>query len=85
LTLSISAFKAKGLLVVKVSDLSATVSYESGEQQKLLGKFECNALAKEELQNLIQSKAQYRNAQVVLRVPDNLSVIQDIVLPAYQV
>lgn len=76
------AFKAKGLLVVKVSDLSATVSYESGEQQELLGKFECNALAKEELQNLIQSKAQYRNAQVVLRVPDNLSVIQDIVLPA---
>jgi len=76
------AFQAKGLLVVKVNEHRVTVSYETAEQQELLGEFECNALAKEELQSLIQSNDYYRDAQVVLRVPEHLSVTQDIDLPA---
>ena len=76
------AFKAKGSLVVHIKDNGATVSYAYGENQELLGEFDVNALAKEELQNLIQGNTNYSDAKVVLRVPEHLSVIQDIVLPA---
>ncbi|MCF7970025.1 MAG: PilN domain-containing protein [Methylococcaceae bacterium] len=76
------AFKAKGSLVVQIKDSRAIVSYVYGERNELLGEFDVNALAEEELQSLIQGNANYSDAKVVLRMPEHLSVIQDIILPA---
>lgn len=75
------SLKNKGLLVININEKAATVGYELDQYQELLGEFECNALGQEELQSLIQSDAKYADTHVVLRVPEHLSLIQDIVLP----
>ncbi|MDF1584263.1 MAG: PilN domain-containing protein [Methyloprofundus sp.] len=77
-----AAFKPKGLIVVQIKDSRAIVHYTYDQQHELLGEFDANALAKEALQNLIQANANYSDAKVVLRVPEHLSVTQDIILPA---
>lgn len=71
----------KGLLVVEANAQSVKVSYLNQGQENVLGEFEHNALAKEELHNIIESHPKYKEAPVVLRVPDHLSVKQDIFLP----
>ncbi|MCK5828730.1 MAG: PilN domain-containing protein [Methylococcales bacterium] len=72
----------KGFLVVEASGDKVKVSYVKQEQEEVLGEFEHNALAKEEIQNIIDSSTKYKEADIVLRVPENLSVKQDIFLPA---
>ena len=72
----------KSLLVVEVNSETAKVSFVKHQQETLLGEFACNELAKEELQSLIASNKQYSDAKVVLRVPEALSVTQDVFLPA---
>jgi len=72
----------KGFLVVEANADKVKVSYVNQEQESLLGEFEHNALAKEELHSLIENNARYKEAEVVLRVPNNLSVKQDVFLPA---
>lgn len=72
----------KNLLVVEVKSEIAKVSFVSQQQEILLGEFEFNELAKEELQGLIASNKQYSDAKVVLRIPENLAIKQDVFLPA---
>lgn len=72
----------KSLLVVEINAASARISFVNQQQETPLGEFEFNELAKEELQNLIASDKQYSDAKVVLRVPADLSVTQDVFLPA---
>ena len=72
----------KSLLVVEINAASARISFVNLQQETLLGEFEFNELAKEELQNQIASDKQYSDAKVVLRVPADLSVTQDVFLPA---
>ncbi|RLA20318.1 MAG: hypothetical protein DRQ62_10725 [Gammaproteobacteria bacterium] len=74
--------RGKSLIVVEITPESARVSFDNQQQQVLLGEFEYNELAKEELQSLIVSEKQYSDAKVVLRVPEALSVKQDVFLPA---
>ncbi len=76
------AVKGKGFLVIEINGEHAQLSYINNEQQKLLGEFEVNALAKEELQSIIESDTDYQDLKIVLRVPEHLSVKQDIFLPA---
>jgi general secretion pathway protein L len=75
------AVKGKGFLVIEISGQHAQLSYINNEQQKLLGEFEVNALAKEELQSIIASHVDYQDLEIVLRVPEHLSLKQDIFLP----
>jgi general secretion pathway protein L len=72
----------KNLLVVEINPASARISFVNQRQETVLGEFEFNELAKEELQSLIASNKEYSDAKVVLRVPEALSVAQDVFLPA---
>ena len=72
----------KNLLVVEINSASARISFVNQQQETVLGEFEFNELAKEELQSLIASNKEYSDAKVVLRVPEALSVTQDVFLPA---
>ncbi len=74
--------RRKSLIVVEIKVASASISYINYQQEIFLGKFEFNELAKEEIHNLIASNNQYSDAKIVLRVPENLSIIQDVFLPA---
>ena len=74
--------RGKSLIVVEVGTKHAKLSYINHEQETPLGEFEFNELAKEEIHSLIQSNSQYSDAKIVLRVPENLSIIQDVFLPA---
>ena len=74
--------REKSLLVVEINKATASVNFVSQQQETFLGEFEFNELAKEELQNLIASNKQYSEAKIVLRVPAQLSVTQDVFLPA---
>lgn len=75
------ALKGKGLLVVEVFTEMAKVSHVTDEQEVLLGEFAFNALAKDELQGIIENNAHYSDLEIVLRVPEPFSVKQDIFLP----
>ena len=72
----------KSLLVVEFTPVTAKISFVKQQQETALGEFAFNELAKEELQSLIASHKEYSDAKVVLRVPENLSVMQDVFLPA---
>ncbi len=74
--------RGKSLIVVEVSVKHAKLSYINHEQETPLGEFEFNELAREEIHSLIQENNQYRDARIVLRVPEILSIIQDVYLPA---
>ena len=75
--------RGKSLIVVEVNTTSAKLSYINHQQETLfLGEFEFNDLAKEELHSLIENNSQYSDAKIVLRVPGQLTVIQDVFLPA---
>ncbi|MCK5356236.1 MAG: pilus assembly protein PilM [Methyloprofundus sp.] len=74
--------RGKSLIVVEVKATAIKLSYIHQQQETFLGEFEFNDLAKEELHGLIASHSQYSDAQIVLRVPEHLSVVQDVYLPA---
>ncbi len=73
--------KGKSLLIVEINQKTAKISFVNQEGEKLLGEFDINALAKEEIETLIESNAQYKDVEIVLRVPEQLSVKQDVFLP----
>ncbi len=73
--------RSNSLLVVEINPDSARISYINNDQETLLGTFEFNALEKERLHDLIERKIPYKNVETVLRVPKQLSVIQDVFLP----
>ena len=72
----------KGFVVLEMLDNKVKVSYVNRESENLLGEFEHNALAKNELNELIQNNAQYKDADIVLRIPKKLSIKQNILLPS---
>ena len=74
--------REKSLLVVEIDSAKAKISFVNNQQETALGEFEFNELAKEELQSLIANNKQYSDAKIVLRVPEALSVTQDVFLPA---
>ena len=74
-----------GQLVIEIDTFSNTakVSYSNDKQEEvLLEELEINALAKQEIQNLIESDQRYKEADCVLRVPAELATKQDVFLPA---
>lgn len=77
-----SLARGKGYLIVEISLDKTKVSYQNREQKDLVGNFKHNALAKEELQNIIKSNQQYKDAEIILRIPKELSVRKDVYLPA---
>ena len=74
--------RGKSLIVVEVKITAIKLSYINQQQETFLGEFEFNDLAKEELLSLITNNSEYSNAQIVLRVPEHLTVVQDVFLPA---
>ncbi|OQK16694.1 hypothetical protein AU255_01955 [Methyloprofundus sedimenti] len=74
--------REKSLLVIEITAAIAKISFVNNQQETVLGEFEFNELAKEELQSLIANNKQYSDAKIVLRVPEQLSVTQDVFLPA---
>lgn len=72
----------RNLLVVDMQAKVARISFVGQQQENLLGEYEFNELGKEELQTLITNNKQYSDARVVLRIPSNLAVQQDVYLPA---
>lgn len=74
--------REKSLLLVEINNATATVNYVNQDQQTLLGEFELNDLGKQELRSLIDNNSEYGDAKVVLRIPAQQSVIQDVFLPA---
>lgn len=74
--------RGKSLLVVEVNTAAAKVSYVNQAQEVLLGEFEFNELGKEELHSLIDNNSQYSEAKVVLRIPEEITIKQDVFLPA---
>lgn len=71
----------KGFLVVELHAGLARVGYLNRERESFLGTFPPNALAKEEIRDLIESEPLYKDAECVLRVPEKLTIKQDIYLP----
>lgn len=74
--------RGKGLILVEIQATTTKLSYINHQQETFLGEFEFNDLAKEELHSLIASSRQYSDAKIVLRIPRELSVVQDVFLPA---
>jgi len=74
--------RGKSLIIVEVKTKTAKVSYINHQQESFLGEFEFNDLARDELHSLISNNSQYSDAKIVLRVPESLSVVQDVFLPA---
>lgn len=72
----------RNLIVVEVNPKTAKVSFIGQQEKILLGEFAFDELAKEELQTLIASQKQYSDARVILRIPEKLSVKQDVFLPS---
>lgn len=72
----------KSLIVIEPKSDLLRLSYVNQQQETVLGEFEINELAKEEVQSLINSNKHYSDAKLVLRVPEGLSVKQDVFLPA---
>ncbi len=75
------AVKGKGFLVIEIQGEQAKVSYIKRGAERVLGEFELNALAKEELHGLIETNSDYQSIERVLRVPEALAVQQDVFLP----
>lgn len=76
-----SVARGKGFLVLEMLDDKVKVSHVDREHDNLLGEFEYNALAKNELNDLIENNAQYKDADIVLRIPKKSSIRQNILLP----
>ena len=74
--------RGRGFLVLDMLDDKVIVSHVDREQESLLGEFEYNALAKNELNDLIENNAQYKDADIVLRVPEKKAIRQNILLPS---
>ncbi len=72
-------FKAQGRLIVLLEQGKVLVHYHHEGITEKLAELELNALAKEDLNNIIQ---RYKDTMVVLRIPKNQAVSQDIFLPA---
>ena len=71
----------KGLLVVEKKSDVFNIRYVNQKQDVLLGEYESNALSTEEIQKLIEEDARYKDADIVLRIPEHLTIKQDIFLP----
>lgn len=69
-------------LVVEINSETAKVSFVNQLQETQLGEFEINELGKEEVQSLTSGNKEYSDAKIILRVPEALSVTQDVFLPA---
>ncbi len=74
--------RGKSVIAVELKGTSASLSYINHQQETFLGEFEINDLGREEIQSLIESNSQYSDAKIVLRVPESVSVIQHVFLPA---
>lgn len=74
--------RGKSLIVVEIKAETAKISYVNNELETHLGEFDINALAKEELQTLIESNPQYEDVHIVLRVPEQQTIKQVVFLPA---
>jgi general secretion pathway protein L len=77
-----SLANGRGFLVLEVLNDNVKVSFVDRDQERLLDEFEYNALAKNELNDLIENNAQYKEADIVLRVPKKQSIRQSILLPS---
>lgn len=73
--------RGKSLLVVEKKGQLYSISCTNQGQEVLLGEFEPNALNAEEVQKLIEGDVRYKDADIVLRVPEKLSIKQDVFLP----
>ncbi len=73
--------RGKGFLVVELHAGLARVEYVDRERVSFLGTFPPNALAREEINDLIESEPLYKDAECVLRVPEKLTIKQDVYLP----
>jgi len=71
----------KGFLVVELHAGLARIAYANRERESFLGTFPPNALAREEIQDLIENEPLYKEAECVLRVPEKLTIKQDVYLP----
>jgi len=71
-------FKAQGRLIILIEQSKVFVSYYHEGITENLAELELNALAKEDINNIIKH---YKEATVVLRIPKNQVVSQDIFLP----
>ncbi len=71
----------KGVLVIELHAGLARVGYVNSEGENFLGTFPPNELAREELRDMIESEPLYKDAECILRVPENLTIKQDVYLP----
>ncbi len=76
-----SLTRGKSFLTIESVSNKAKICYINQDEEVLLGLFSFDALAKEELQEIIDENSQYKDAEVVLRVPKDQSIKQDIFLP----
>lgn len=70
-----------GYLVVEPDQKRVTISFVSKGKNLSLGDYEINALAMQDMQTLLQSNQQFRDAECVLRIPAALSLKQDVFVP----
>ncbi len=77
-----SISSGRGLLVVEVNIEKTKVSYVNSDQKTVLGEYVRNALAKQELKEKIENNPQYKDADIVLRIPESISIKKDLFLPA---
>ncbi len=73
--------QGKNSLIIEINQEQAHLKFVTAGEDHDLGDFPVNALTKEEIINLKRSQPSYQDAQIVLRLPENQAVVQDIFLP----
>jgi general secretion pathway protein L len=74
--------KGKSLLIVEINNKKARLSFANSEEEKHIGEFDVDALADDDIEDLIESNPLYKDVEIVLRVPEQLSIKQEVFLPA---